>query len=1339
MKNSHFILLTVVVFFISVSLTAGETQKKHFSQISSQQGLSHNTVISIVQDKNDLMWFATFDGLNRFNGYDFKVYRNERGNDKSLMHDVLRVLFVDSEGLLWIGNKGGLSLYVSERDNFKNYHCPAKKDQITQVNAIIEFDNSHLLTGTETGLYLFDKKNEKFVELQQFTTLKKQVQSLAKQGNNFLIGTVDGLYVYNNSRKYLSQVHKAFEGKIIQAILPQSDSRIWIGTEGSGLYLLNLTTGEVKNYRHNPNDAGSLSSDYIRSLAFDAQFNLWIGTFNALSIISNGGDKFTNYYHNPTQEGSISQNSIRSVYMDTQGGMWLGSYYGGINYYHPLKNKFEHLQQNPYTRSLNDKVISCIVEDEDGRMWIGANDMGINVYHPNSGKFDYFTRSNTPTLLSNNIKAFLLSKDKKSIYVGTHSGGLLLMNKTTGNCKRINNTDRSINDVYTLTYDQAGNIWIGTLDGLYIYNESTGEIKQINISEMGSEQVLFLKIDSHKRIWIGGEKSLGMLKNRDSRLIVFHSGDYNGTVINSAINCIFEDSKKRIWIGTRGGLNLYNENGKFKLYNKENGLPGNLIYGILEDSFGRLWISTNNGISCFTPETGMFRNYSEADDLLFSQYNTYSFCQARSGLMYFGGINGITTFYPELLIDNPHTPQPRIGKIMIQNEEVHPFDKTGILTKNILDTKKITLKASQSSLTIEFFVSNYLSGRHNTFAYKLEGLDKNWNQSTENRQVTYTNLHHGKYVFRVKAANNDGKWNEETTDLEIRILPHWWQTWWAILLFILAAGITGWYIHRFMKQRQAMDEQLRAERIEKEKMEEINQMKTRFFINISHEFRTPLTLILSPLQEIIERTTDKWQRSQLSHIQKNTGKLLRLVNQLMDYRRAELGFFELRVCKTNAKKQALEIYNLFEKLAKRKKINYIFEDFAADKDFLIDSNYLELILSNLLSNAFKFTPDEGKIIVRLEEDLNYFIVEVEDTGCGIPPDKQALIFDRFYQVNYDNMGTGIGLSLVKRLVDSHHGKIEVKSTPEVGSTFTLYIPQNEEMYDSLEIDKHITDNQINIKHDELGFILDDMNTDETEPEAPDTKNETLLIVEDNAEVTEYLSERLLKNYNIFTASNGAEALEVLRNKEIDLVLTDVMMPVMDGIKLCKSIKQNIKTCHIPVIILSAKSNTEDQLEGLEVGADDYLPKPFTYSVLKAKIQNMLKSRRRSLEHYSKTLEVEPEKITFNAMDEELLKKAMKIVLNNLDNTEFSTDIFCSEMGMSRSNLHLKLKAITGESTIDFIKKIRFNEACKLLLNGKYNVAEVSTMVGFNTPSYFATSFRKYFGCLPTDYVKSRRL
>lgn len=1339
MKKIHpFYFLIIIALFVQTNVFSSSSKRMSFEQISSDEGLSQNTVMSIIQDKNDILWFATFDGLNRYDGYNFTVYRNEKRNKHSLLNDVLRTLYIDSENNLWIGSKSGLSLYVSERNHFDNYLYTVGKGQIAQINAIVELDKQRLLLGTEYGLVLFNKKRHVFEKFSAVSEEKISIQSLARLDDNILIGTNKGLYLYKISRKYYTEIHQSLKGKVIQDILPQSESRIWIGTEGNGLFLVNLQTGELKNYVHNPSNPKSLSSNYIRSLAFDSQYRLWIGTFHALSVMENGSDTFENYYHDPTDNGSISQNSIRSIYMDTQGGMWLGTYYAGLNYYHPLKNQFRHLQQNPYTNSLSDRVISCIVEDETGKMWIGTNDKGINVYDPKTENFRHISHENTLLLASNNIKAMVPTRDHRSMYVGTHGGGLSVMDKATGRCSRIPATQNlSGEDVYALTYDFNNNLWIGTLKGLYQYNETTKKIKKINTSKLTSIQVLFLKADSKKRLWIGGEKSLGLYSLITKKIRNFTSEDYNGTFDNVSINCIFEDSKKRIWIGTEGGLDLYNENGKFKSYTTEDGLANNMVYGILEDSFGRLWISTNNGISCFTPETKKIRKYSIMDGLSFRQFNMYSFCQAKSGQMYFGGINGITTFYPELLIDNPYIPKPRISRIQVFNKDVNPFDETGVLEDNILETKKIKLRPSQSNFALEFTVSNYLSGKHNTFSYMLEGVDKDWNITAENRLISYSNLKHGKYTFKVKAANSDGKWNEESTDLTIIILPHWWQTWWAnILFFILLCGITM-MIYRFLRQRQSMSNQLQIERLEKDKMEEVNQMKMRFFINISHEFRTPLTLILSPLQDLIERTADKWQHSQLLHVQKNANKLLHLVNQLMDYRRAELGVFELCVHRVKPDKVVYDTFALFDKLAKRKRIEYNLEDQTNDKEFLIDSNYLELILSNLLSNAFKFTPEKGKILVRIVEDVNNFILEVEDNGCGIAEDKQVLIFDRFYQIGNDNLGTGIGLSLVKRLIDLHHGRIEVKSEVGKGSIFTAYFPQQIEVYNAVELENNASVPTHTANTKDVEFIIHEEKEKELETEGQ-TKSETIMVVEDNPDVLDYLNERLSVSYQIVTARNGLEALEILKNNQLDLILTDVMMPEMDGIKLCKSIKQNIRTCHIPIIILSAKSNIGDQLEGFQVGADDYVPKPFTFSVLYAKIQNMLKSRRRILEHYSKSLEVEPEKITFNAMDQELLTKAMNIVLKNLDNSNFSTDEFSVQMAMSRSNLHLKLKAITGESTIDFIRKIRFNEASKLLLDGRYNVAEVSTMVGFNTPSYFATSFKKYFGCLPTEYVKNRR-
>ena len=538
-----------------------------------------------------------------------------------------------------------------------------------------------------------------------------------------------------------------------------------------------------------------------------------------------------------------------------------------------------------------------------------------------------------------------------------------------------------------------------------------------------------------------------------------------------------------------------------------------------------------------------------------------------------------------------------------------------------------------------------------------------------------------------------------------------------------------------------MEAQLEIERRDKEHQEEINQMKMRFFINISHELRTPLTLILTPLQEIINKISDRWTRNQLEYIQRNANRLLHLVNQLMDYRRAELGVFELKAKKGNAHQLIQDNFLFYDKLARHKKITYTLHSELEDKEVLFDANYLELIVNNLLSNAFKYTESGQSITVTLKEENGQLLLQVSDTGIGIPINKQGKIFERFYQIESEHVGSGIGLSLVQRLIELHHGRIELDSEENKGSTFSVYLPQDLSVYKPSELasnDELNEEEQVYSTNSKAMYFIDTEKVENESVESGDKKRGTILIVEDNNEIRRYLSNGLADLFNTLEAGNGEEALEKLKDNEVDVIVTDVMMPVMNGIKLCKNVKQNIRTCHIPVIILSAKTDIKDQMEGLQMGADDYIPKPFSLAILTTKIQNMMRTRRRMLEKYAKSLEVEPEKITFNAMDEALLKRAMAIVEKNMDNIEFSTDEFAREMNMSRSNLHLKLKAITGESTIDFIRKIRFNEAAKLLKDGRYTVAEVSTMVGFNTPSYFATSFKKYFGCLPTEYIKKSK-
>ncbi len=1346
--------IVIYLFFLCLGMHSAFSETPEqitFSYISINEGLSQSTVFSIDQDKRGNMWFATYDGVNKYDGYAFTVYQHNEDDPNSIANDISRIVKTDSQGRVWIGTRDGLSRYDEEKDIFQNFFYE-KNGKHLQVNGIEEISPEQLLISTPEGLIMFDIKESKFIDDSFSTAMHKTIAStLYRQDDQIYIGTsTDGLYTYSITQKTFEKVIPILGTKQIQAILQQSPTRIWVATEGAGLFLINPKTKEIKNYLHSPSNPKSISSNYIRSLAMDSQNRLWIGTFNDLNIYHEGTDSFASYSSNPVENGSLSQRSVRSIFMDSQGGMWLGTYFGGLNYYHPIRNRFKNIRNIPYKNSLSDNVVSCIVEDKDKNLWIGTNDGGLNLYNPITQRFTSYTLQEDESargIGSNNIKAVYVDEKKSLVYIGTHAGGLSILHRNSGQVENFNQRNSQLvnENVYAILPDGEGNLWLGTLSALVRFNPEQQSFTTIEKEKDGtpvvSKQITTLFRDSHKRLWIGGEEGLSVFK-QEGLDIQKASILPVSNVTKLFTNCIYEASNGVIWVGTREGFYCFNEKDKqIKRYNTTNGLPNNVVYGILEDSFGRLWLSTNRGISCFNPETEKFRNFTESDGLQSNQFNTASYCRTSVGQMYFGGINGITTFRPELLLDNPYTPPVVITKLQLFNKVVRPDDETGILTKNISETKSITLKSWQTAFSIEFVVSNYISGQHNTFAYKLEGYDKEWYYLTDSRTVSYSNLPQGTYQFLVKAANSDGKWNPIPTALEIIVLPIWYKTWWALLIFFATFAGFITFVFRFFWMRKSMEAQLEIERRDKEHQEEINQMKMRFFINISHELRTPLTLILTPLQEIINKISDRWTRNQLEYIQRNANRLLHLVNQLMDYRRAELGVFELKAKKGNAHQLIQDNFLFYDKLARHKKITYTLHSELEDKEVLFDANYLELIVNNLLSNAFKYTESGQSITVTLKEENGWLLLQVSDTGIGIPINKQGKIFERFYQIESEHVGSGIGLSLVQRLIELHHGRIELDSEENKGSTFSVYLPQDLSVYKPSELasnDEQNEEEQVYSTNSKAMYFIDTEKVENESVESGDKKRGTILIVEDNNEIRRYLSNGLADLFNTLEAGNGEEALEKLKDNEVDVIVTDVMMPVMDGIKLCKNVKQNIRTCHIPVIILSAKTDIKDQMEGLQMGADDYIPKPFSLAILTTKIQNMMRTRRRMLDKYAKSLEVEPEKITFNAMDEALLKRAMTIVEKNMDNIEFSTDEFAREMNMSRSNLHLKLKAITGESTIDFIRKIRFNEAAKLLKDGRYTVAEVSTMVGFNTPSYFATSFKKYFGCLPTEYIKKSK-
>lgn len=1340
MKNIHTILKATAIFAALLAGLTGETHASQdgrirFSNISIDNGLSHNTVLSICQDNEGYIWFATLDGLNRYDGHSFTVYLHDDNDPASIADSDVRTLFLDSGGKLWAGTGRSLSVWNRETEIFENYPTSAP------VTSIAEIGRDRILVGTENAMDIFDCGTRRFTGGLPANIASLRATAMQRNGHTVYIGCAeDGLFTYSTTENEFRRLPIYSGQSQIQTIFCEGNDIIWIGTEGDGLYRYDIPDGQIRNFRHS-DKPGSIGSNYIRSLGTDDEGRLWAGTFNSLNIYDSSTGEFETYTNDPFLEGSLSHNSVRSIMKDRQGGMWLGTYFGGIDYWHPLRERFLNIRRIPGTNSLNDNIINCIVEDSRGTLWIGTNNGGVNSYSPDTGEFSYYApdpQNRFEGIEANDIKTIYIDKYSDNIYIGAQAGGLSILHKGRSNMERcefhcIGTPPR---DIYSIIENTPESIWIGSLQGLYSFDKKTGVMSAKDRDSKGNAirrlRIRTMMHDSQGRLWVGGENGLEVFHADGPSLEPVSSIDNRIRSLQS-IHVFLESSSKVIWIATQGGLYSYNDKDRsLQRYSTSDGLPGNVIEGIEEDSFGRLWISTNNGMSCFNPYSGTFRNFTTEDGIQSKQFNTGSHCRRSSGEMFFGGIRGITTFIPEKMADNPYAPSPVLSGLQIFNRKVRPGDSSGILSEGMPSTESIVLRHNQNSFTIEFTVTDYIAGGHNTFAYRLEGFDREW-ITTQSRNATYSNLPHGRYRFAVNAANNDGKWSVEPTVIEILILPVWYKTLFAKLAFLILFVMLIAGIIKFLIYRQTIEARLELEKKEKEHQEEINQMKLRFFINISHELRTPLTLIITPLQEVIGKVSDVWTRKQLKSIYRNAQRMLHIVNQLMDYRRAELGVFRLHVKHQDAHHTIQDIFSYYERLAQGKKLKYTLASEIEDKLLYIDEQYLDLILNNLLSNAFKYT-DKGSISVRAYMDRANFILEVTDTGDGIPASLQERIFERFYQIGSHHVGSGIGLSLVQRLVELHHAKLELESEEGKGSTFRVLFPQDLSIYSEEELGEESTDTHTT-NSKEMYLLDTDNQEDMAMPGESRDKKWTLLIVEDNDEIRTYMNSGLSAMFNTLLASNGEEAMDIIKANRVDLIVSDVMMPVMDGIKLCQHLKQDINTRHIPIIMLSARTDSRQELEALKTGADDYIMKPFSMAVLIAKIQNILRAHSRILEKYSRSIEVEPEKITFNALDEALLKRAIRIVEENLDNSEFSTDDFARAMNMSRSNLHLKLKAITGESALDFIHKIRFRKACALLKEGRYTVSEVSDKVGFSSPSYFATCFKKHIGCLPTEYAK----
>ncbi|MCS3553807.1 MULTISPECIES: hybrid sensor histidine kinase/response regulator transcription factor [unclassified Sphingobacterium] len=1324
----------------------GQQDERHFRNISVEKGLSQSTVFSITQDTVGFMWIGTKDGLNRYDGKRFTIYRSSNTNSKSIVSSYISYLYVDKSGQLWVGGDRGISKYNYDTDDFENYPL-ARTAGEWSVSSIVEDENKNLWASSTGGdIFIFSKTQKKFNSLTIDVSAYgiKRISFISSWQKTIVVGTEVGLFKIDAHKQKLDKIDIGISKPVINCAYIDGDLLL-IGTEGSGLVTLHKSKGVTQIERHRPNK-NSIADNNVRTIYKDQLGNIWLGTFRGLSIYNPNTKIFQNYFHEVSQPFALSQNSVRCIFQDRQKGMWLGTYYGGVNYYHQKHIKFNLLSRKTGNLSLNDEVVSIIKEDSDGNVWIGTNDRGLNFWNRKKNQISYYSASegNAMGLNSNNIKSLVFSSNN-DVLIGTHNGGLNVLNKATGMVKHYVHNDldqQSIAGdlVYSLLKDDKGRIWVGTYSGLDQFDPQKGTFKHILLDNarrrLRSDEITYLFQDSKKRIWIGTTSGVTQFYP-DNLLFAFLP---NSKLADDVINCITEDKKGRIWIGTRRGISLYDESSRaFVTHDTRKDFFKGNIYGIVPDEEGNLWISTNQGLIQFNPDKGTSHSYDEKDGLQSNQFNEYAFCRTSDGMLLFGGIKGISYFYPSWVKQEPIKLQLRFTGLEVFGKNIVAHDQTNILDLPIDQTVEITLGPENKQFSIYFNSFNYLSANRTAYLYKLDGFDTQWQQS-EDPKVSYNNVPAGNYTLLVKAKGPNGE-ESSVKKLEIRIQPLWYKSTWFYLLLLCLVGGLAYLAYRIVSERIRTLQQLKMERLDKEKVRYINQVKMDFFTNVSHELRTPLTLLLGPLEEMVSRAgADKWLKKQHELMLVNARRLYHLVDQLFEFKKTERGTRKLRVHKSDLVSFLKEIYESFSSLAEKNGVQYVFKSEITTLSFFFDKDAVERILFNLLSNAFKYTSSHHRIAVSFSVQDDFARIEVSDTGTGIAHDQLDKVFDRFYQIEGEeaNLGSGVGLAFTKRLVELHHGRIYVESELGKGSRFFIELPISDQYYVDAE-QKNDEHELVSIpENNELNVADSDGNADIIESKEKQLfKHTKILVVDDNEEILNYLKRFLEDSFDISTAADGQMALKYLETEQFDLVLSDVMMPELDGLHLCKRIKQNINTSHIPVILLTAKSETSQQLKGLEMGADDYITKPFSPALLKAKLFNLLKSRKRLKEYYAENKEIVPENIAFNTLDEEFLKEAVAIIEKHLSNSDFSVEKFSREIGMSRSNLYLKFKAITGESATDFIKRIRFTKAVELMQSQRYTIAQIAYMCGFNSPSYFSTAFKQYYGYMPSEYASRR--
>jgi len=1398
--SCHFLLL----------IAYPQSQSIKFERISVEQGLSKSEVTCILQDTQDFLWFGSTLGLKKFDGNKFISFLHDPNKPGSISSNIVSAITEDRFGSLWVGTLfGGLNRFDKETEKFIHYGVVGDslpKDRKIYIYDILEDQSGKLWVGTNIGLCYFNREASAVKRYfpkpsDRFRLINCHVHVLYEDRKGRIwIGTkYNGLFMFDPEIESVIQyqndprVNNSLSNNRIESIIEDNSGNLFIGTR-NGLNKFNRKRNNFIRYFYQPLVSKIGEQNWIRTLCPANSNILWIASSEGLFKFNNSNDTFINIFHNSNENDDLKNHSIKKLYKDHKGILWIGTYVGDIFKYDPNKMKFlQYISDTKDPFGLSNNFIHGICEDSEGNLWVGTNGGGLyelkaNQLKSSSPKWIHhkYDPENSQSLSHN--KVFCIYEDhKRNIWIGTGSGVNIFVpskmyrsnavNQKTGLSFRDNipNSLQKIryHYIYCIYEDKHNNIWMGTNWGLYKFNRITESLVHYvgdsdNPGTLGKKPVTCIIESKNGLLWIGtyyyGFYKFDPEKEEFARYCIDPENPYSDWIF-----MIYEDRMGFLWIASKRGLYKFNPGtNNFVPYKRTFGLPDDDIYAILDDREGNFWLSSVKGIFRFSPGSGVAKAFDTADGLHSMEFNIYSYHKGKSGWLYFGGINGFTAFHPDSIKYNDQIPNIVLTDFQIFNKTISPGSDSP-LKKTISETREIILPYDQSVFTFEFAALDYTNPEKNKYAYIMEGVDPDWVYTDASRRfATYTQLDPGEYTFRVKGSNNDGIWNETGTSIKIIISPPWWQSKWAYFFYILVIASVVISIWRFQINRLRMKHQLEIEHLHAEKLQEVDQIKSRFFANISHEFRTPLTLIQGPIKQMLSDEFKGNIKEQYRMILSYSDRLLKLINQILDLSKLESGRMALKVRYTNVTRFLKGIIQSFASLAERKKISLKMKVDNESVMGYVDKEKLEMIVTNLLSNAFKFTPECGMIEANIDfvfpaimpeggradcrkegingipdhfrdENKQFIKITIKNTGPGIPPEKLDKIFDRFYQVDNsytkDSDGTGIGLALTKELVETHHGEIQVESKLNKDTTFKVWLPIEKDHFKPEEvIDETLVQ----------GDVISQIHSDEMIKEKPEpafkTKLQTsksvplLLIVEDNPDVTTYISSFLENDYRIITAENGQTGWKIALEKFPDLIISDVMMPVMDGFEYCQKIKSDQRTSHIPLILLTAKADIESKLEGLEFGADDYVTKPFDAKELSIRSKNLLLQRSRLREHFQREVDFHPSDITVNSIDEKFMEKAIELIEQNMDNTDFNVERFAQEIGMSSRNLSRKLHAITNYSTQDFIRIMRLKRAAQLLQKKSDPVTQVAYQVGFSNPAYFAQCFRRQFGMSPSEYT-----